>query len=225
MLRGHGQHRVADRPQGRVQELGHDADDTLRRVLVRPAVGRARRRGLRGDLRAARRPGSGEFEERPPDAAELARRIRSAHAWLVAEDDDGTVAGFAYASPHRDRAAYRWAVDVAAYVGDAHQRRGVGRALYADAAPDPARARLQGACAGIALPNDASVALHESSGFEPVGVYRQIGFKAGKWRDVGWWQIILAPDDTAARPAVTSAAPCAPSSPSRPSGTCGPASR
>jgi L-amino acid N-acyltransferase YncA len=141
-------------------------------------------------------PGPASFEEQPPDAGEVARRIRSAHAWLVAEDGDGTIAGYAYAAPHRDRAAYRWAVDVAAYVADGHQGRGVGRALYAALLADLRERGFKTACAGIALPNDASVALHERSGFEPVGVYRQIGFKAGKWRDVGWWQIILASDDT-----------------------------
>jgi phosphinothricin acetyltransferase len=141
-------------------------------------------------------PGPASFEDVPPTPEEIARRMRSAHVWLVATDDDGTVAGYAYASPHRDRAAYRWAVDVAAYVADAHQGRGVGRALYAALLPAVRERGFKSACAGITLPNDASVALHERSGFEPVGVYRRIGFKAGKWRDVGWWQIILAPDDT-----------------------------
>ena len=165
-------------------------------MLVRPAVPERDAAACAAIYAPHVDPGAASFEERPPDAAELARRIRSAHAWFVAEDDDGTVAGFAYASPHRDRAAYRWAVDVAAYVGDAHQGRGVGRALYAELLGVLRRRGFKSACAGITLPNDASVALHESSGFEPVGVYRQIGFKAGKWRDVGWWQIILTSDDT-----------------------------
>jgi L-amino acid N-acyltransferase YncA len=140
-------------------------------------------------------PGPASFEETPPDAGEVARRIRTAHAWLVAEDGDGSIAGYAYASEHRSRAAYRWAVDVAVYVSEAHQRRGAGRALYAALLPQLAERGWRAACAGIALPNDPSVALHEAFGFEPVGVYRRIGFKAGAWRDVGWWQLDLAPGD------------------------------
>jgi phosphinothricin acetyltransferase len=145
-------------------------------------------------------PGPASFEEVPPAAAEVARRMRSAHSWLVAEADDGTVAGFAYASRHRDRAAYRWAVDVAVYVAGSNQRQGVGRALYAALLPDLAARGFRAACAGIALPNRPSVALHEAFGFELVGIYRRIGFKAGAWRDVGWWQLDLAAGDDAPPP-------------------------
>jgi len=137
------------------------------------------------------------FEELAPDAAEMARRIEHTartHPWLVAERD-GAVAGFAYASSHRARAAYRWAADVAVYVAAAHRRAGVGRELYV-ALLDLLRAQgFHLACAGITLPNDASVALHEALGFEPVGVERAIGYKAGAWRDVGWWQLRLRPPD------------------------------
>jgi phosphinothricin acetyltransferase len=135
-------------------------------------------------------PGVASFEEVPPDATELARRIAAAQVFLVAEGA-GTVTGFAYAVNHRDRAAYRWASDVSVYIEPAQHRRGVGRRLYAALF---ARLQEQGqrwACAGITLPNDASVGLHESLGFEPVGVYREIGFKRGEWRDVGWWQLDL----------------------------------
>jgi L-amino acid N-acyltransferase YncA len=139
-------------------------------------------------------PGPASFEERPPDPAEVAGRIAAAHAWLVAEDGGG-VAGYAYASPHRAREAYRWAVDVAVYVDGARARQGIGRALYDELLPGLAANGFRSACAGIALPNDASVRLHGAFGFEPVGIYRRIGFKAGKWRDVGWWQLDLAPGD------------------------------
>jgi L-amino acid N-acyltransferase YncA len=141
------------------------------------------------------------FEDEPPDEAELARRIAQisqTHPWLLAEVD-GVVAGYAYGSRHRDRAAYRWAADVAVYVAADRRRRGVGRALYGALMPLLARQRLHVACAGIALPNDASVALHEACGFRPVGVYRRIGWKAGAWYDVGWWQAELAPP-TSGRP-------------------------
>jgi L-amino acid N-acyltransferase YncA len=133
------------------------------------------------------------FEERPPDADEMAERIREtseSHPWLVAELD-GAVRAFAYACPHRARRAYRWAVDVSAYVEEGYRGRGIGRQLY-EALID--QLRTQGfyvACAGITLPNEPSVALHQSLGFEPIGVYRRIGWKAGAWRDVGWWQLLL----------------------------------
>lgn len=141
------------------------------------------------------------FEEVAPGGDEMAermRRVRATHPWLVAERD-GRVAGYAYASPHRERAAYRWACDVAVYVDPADHRRGVGRALYEALLP---LLRAQGfhmAVAGITLPNAASVGLHEALGFEPVGVYREIGWKDGAWRDVGWWQLRLG--DGAAPPA------------------------
>ncbi len=134
--------------------------------------------------------GVASFEQQAPDAEEMARRIRTTSLhwpWLVAEID-GEVAGYAYATGHRARAAYRWAVDVSVYVAPAYHRRGVGRTLYEALFALLSQQGLHEACAGITLPNDASVALHESMGFTPVGVYENIGFKLGSWRDVGWWQ-------------------------------------
>ncbi|MGZ4203556.1 MAG: arsinothricin resistance N-acetyltransferase ArsN1 family B [Thermoleophilaceae bacterium] len=134
------------------------------------------------------------FEAEPPGADELARRIAETsvtHPWLVAERE-GAVAGFAYACPHRVRAAYRWAADVSVYVDAAHMRQGLGRELYVALLELLRRQGLQIACAAIALPNAASVGLHEALGFEPVGVFRDIGWKAAAWRDVGWWQLRLA---------------------------------
>jgi phosphinothricin acetyltransferase len=133
------------------------------------------------------------FELEPPSEAELALRIdrcSSSHAWLIAEDGEAAT-GFAYACPHRERAAYRWAADVSVYVDRDHRRKGIGRQLYGALLALLTRQGLYVACAGVTLPNDASVGLHESFGFEPVGVYRQIGFKNGAWRDVGWWQLAL----------------------------------
>jgi L-amino acid N-acyltransferase YncA len=134
------------------------------------------------------------FEERAPTPEELAERIArtaASYPWLVAESD-GAVAGFAYAGQHRVRAAYRWAVEVSVYVDAAHRRQGVGRRLYETLLPLLERQGLMVALAGITLPNDASVALHVALGFEPVGVYRAVGYKGGAWRDVGWWQLQLA---------------------------------
>ena len=139
--------------------------------------------------------GLASFEESAPDAGAMTRRIAAisrTHPWLVCERD-GEVAGYAYASAHRDRAGYRWAADVAVYVDTRHQRRGVGRELYEGLLPLLARQRLRVACAGITLPNPGSVALHEAVGFQLVGVYRAIGYKAGTWHDVAWWQVQLLP--------------------------------
>jgi phosphinothricin acetyltransferase len=133
------------------------------------------------------------FETQAPSAGEMAERIEAigaTHPWLVAERD-GRIAGYAYASPHRARAAYRWATDVTVYVDGAHHRAGVGRALYEALFELLRSQRLRIACAGITLPNDASVGLHEALGFVPVGVYRNIGWKDGSWHDVGWWQLDL----------------------------------
>jgi phosphinothricin acetyltransferase len=136
------------------------------------------------------------FEEVAPDADSFAARIArlaATHPWLVAEVD-ARVVGFAYGSPHRERAAYRWACDVSVYIAAAHRGHGIGGALYEALFALLREQRIHVACAGITLPNDASVGLHESLGFEPVGIYRGIGWKAGAWRDVGWWQLDLSPD-------------------------------
>jgi phosphinothricin acetyltransferase len=135
------------------------------------------------------------FEEDPPDADEMTARIAAVsrkYPWLVAQRGS-ELAGYAYATEHRSRGAYRWAADVAVYVDPGHRRRGVGRALYRPLLELLARQGIHVACAGITLPNPASVALHESLEFELVGVYRRIGYKAGAWRDVGWWQRELLP--------------------------------
>ena len=135
------------------------------------------------------------FEARRPSAQEFATRIERTsriHPWLVAEDDD-RLAGFAYGCPHRERAAYRWAAEVSVYVDPAQHRRGVGRGLYQRLFELLHAQGLYVLCAGITLPNPASVALHESLGFVPVGVYRAIGYKLGRWHDVGWWQLPLRP--------------------------------
>jgi L-amino acid N-acyltransferase YncA len=136
------------------------------------------------------------FEERVPTATEFLARIRetsATHPWLVIESA-GAVVGYAYAAPHRTRAAYRWAADVAVYVAPAHHRRGAGRLLYTELIQRLQRQNLRMACAGVTLPNDASIGLHRALGFEPVGVYRRIGWKHGAWHDVSWWQLDLAPN-------------------------------
>jgi L-amino acid N-acyltransferase YncA len=133
------------------------------------------------------------FESVAPTAEDVARRIAdttTTHPWLVCERG-GQIAGYAYASPHRTRAAYRWSVDTSVYVAREHQRAGVGRGLYVSLFAILAAQGYFTAYAGIALPNPASIALHESVGFTRIGVYRRVGFKHGAWHDVGWWQLTL----------------------------------
>jgi L-amino acid N-acyltransferase YncA len=129
------------------------------------------------------------FEGVPPTVEETRARIEAVlarRAWLVACAGDAVV-GYTYASEHRSRAAYRWSVDVAVYVAPGAHRKGTGGRLYRALFALLAEAGYVNAYAGIALPNAASVALHEKLGFTPVGVYRGAGFKNGAWCDVGWW--------------------------------------
>ncbi|MDO8837575.1 MAG: N-acetyltransferase family protein [Parvibaculum sp.] len=135
------------------------------------------------------------FEAVAPDAVQMAERIANTLPglpWLVHEAE-GHVTGYAYASPHRARAAYRWSVDAGIYLGREAHRQGIGTALYAVLF---AALRAQGyhrVYGGITLPNAASIGLHEAQGFKPIGIYPEVGFKFGAWRDVGWWGLDLAP--------------------------------
>ncbi|MBW8846842.1 MAG: N-acetyltransferase [Burkholderiales bacterium] len=143
------------------------------------------------------------FELDPPDAHEMRSRIEKTLAglpWLVAEDTAGAVCGYAYAGKHRERAAYQWSVDTTVYVREDMRGQGVGRALYEQLLPLLAELGYFQAFAGIALPNAGSVGLHEAVGFEALGVYRNVGFKNGEWRDVGWWQKTLRPLEAPAAP-------------------------
>lgn len=133
------------------------------------------------------------FELEPPTAEEMRRRIESTLArfpWLVWDTSEG-IGGYAYASKHRERAAYQWSADVSVYVAAAYRGRGIARALYTTLLGMLADLGYYTALAGIALPNAASVGLHEGMGFQPIGVYRNIGYKMGAWRDVGWWECEL----------------------------------
>jgi L-amino acid N-acyltransferase YncA len=136
------------------------------------------------------------FEEAAPSAEEMAERVVATlerFPWFVYDSGGGDIWGYAYASRHRDRPAYRWSVEVSCYVRADRFRQGVGRSLYAALFEMLTTLGYFNACAGIALPNPASVALHESLGFVPVGIYPHIGFKRGAWHDVGWWQKQLRP--------------------------------
>ena len=130
------------------------------------------------------------FEEQAVDADEMRRRLAAVAAaglpWLVAVADDAVVA-YAYATPWRPRSAYRFSVEVTVYVADAARRRGHGRRLYAALFDRLRAAGLHAALAGITLPNDASIALHEAMGMTKVAHLPEVGFKFGRWLDVGYW--------------------------------------
>jgi L-amino acid N-acyltransferase YncA len=144
------------------------------------------------------------FELEPPTVEDMQQRIAKTlerMPWLVCEHR-GEILGYAYASPHRVRAAYQWSVDVSVYIQAQARRSGVGRGLYRSLF---ALLVLQGyyhAYAGITLPNPASVGLHESLGFQIVGVYPAVGYKLGIWHDVGWWQLTLQEHVTSPEPPV-----------------------
>lgn len=145
------------------------------------------------------------FETEAPDEQEIRRRIAAASSrfpWLVCELQ-GSIAGYAYAGAHRTRAAYQWSVDASVYVHSDFRRRGIAQALYASLFEILKAQGFFNAYAGIALPNAASVALHESLGFRPIGVYRNVGYKLGRWHDVGWWHLALRPATENPRPLLT----------------------
>lgn len=133
------------------------------------------------------------FEEVPPTAEEIEQRIAATlrtYPYLVAIRE-GQVVGYAYASQHRARAAYRWAVDVTVYVAESERRTGVGRRLYDVLLPLLARQGYCSAYAGISQPNLGSVGLHERLGFQYIGTYPKVGYKLGQWHDVGYWHLEL----------------------------------
>jgi L-amino acid N-acyltransferase YncA len=134
------------------------------------------------------------FEYEPPTAEEMSRRIATAqawHAWVVLEDG-GRVVGYAYGGPYKERPAYRWSCEVSVYLEPGRRRSGAGRGLYEALFTRLAARGYRTAVAGTTLPNPASEGLHRSLGFEPIGVYRDIGWKHGRWHDVAWSQKVLA---------------------------------
>jgi phosphinothricin acetyltransferase len=133
------------------------------------------------------------FEEAPPDAVEMEARMRTVLQrlpWLVAEAGAETI-GYAYASPHHARPGYRWSVNISVYIAQGWQGRGIGRALYAELLAILRRQGIVNAYAGIALPNPASVRLHEGIGMRRIAVYERVGVKFEAWHDVAWYGLRL----------------------------------
>ncbi len=133
------------------------------------------------------------FEEQPVADDEMARRISETAAeypWLVSEID-GSVAGYAYASTWKRRSAYRFAAESTIYLAQEFCGRGLGSELYGALIAEMRSRGLHCAIGGISLPNQASIALHEKLGFKHIGQLREIGWKFGKWVDVGYWELLL----------------------------------
>jgi L-amino acid N-acyltransferase YncA len=142
------------------------------------------------------------FEYEIPSLDEIKSRIRETmkrFPWLVATHADRVV-GYAYASEHRVRKAYQWAVEASVYIHPDFYRQGIGKKLYLDLFERLRKQNFEQVIIGITFPNEASVKLHEVMGFKKIGVYPAIGFKFEKWHDVGWWYLPLNPNLENPRP-------------------------
>lgn len=135
------------------------------------------------------------FETDPLSEEDMRKRMAGAQAaslpWLVATEG-GAVFGYTHASPWKGRWAYRYSVETTVYLDPSRTRRGLGSQLYATLVERLRERGFHAAIGGIALPNAASVALHERLGFEKVAHFPQVGFKHERWIDVGYWQLLLA---------------------------------
>jgi phosphinothricin acetyltransferase len=141
--------------------------------------------------------GTVSFETEAPDTGQMRQRMAASdglYPWLVATSgtaEESAVVGYAYAGRFRERPAYRYVVETSVYLSGSVQRQGVGRLLY-EALVDTLRAQgFTQAIGVIALPNDKSITLHEAVGFRRAGIYREVGYKQGRWIDVGFWQCAL----------------------------------
>lgn len=133
------------------------------------------------------------FETEKPSVEKFTERIRTYlldWPWLVCEID-GMIAGYAYATRYRERTAYQWCTESSVYIHDDFQRTGIARALYNSLFEILKRQGFRNVYAVINLPNEKSVAFHESCGFRYFATYENVGYKLGKWKNVGWWRLIL----------------------------------
>lgn len=132
------------------------------------------------------------FETDPLDAEEMQRRIAAVtdkYPFLVAEDE-GVIVGYAYATQFKLRQAYEHSAEVSIYVNNAAKKKGIGSQLYSQLFEQLKETYTHAIVAGISLPNDASVRFHERLGFKKVAHFREVGYKLGRWIDVGYWELI-----------------------------------
>jgi L-amino acid N-acyltransferase YncA len=133
------------------------------------------------------------FETEVPSTDEFQKRIETYllnYPWLVHEQD-GIITGYAYAARHRERTAYQWSVESSVYIHDNFQRKGIAKALYSALFEILRYQQFRNVYAVINLPNEKSVAFHEECGFKYFATYEQVGYKLGKWKNVGWWRLVL----------------------------------
>ena len=133
------------------------------------------------------------FETEPLSADEMEKRISETienYPYLVAEEEDGDILGYAFASQFRLREAYEFSAEVSIYVRNEAKQRKIGTQLYVRLFDELAETDVHAIVAGIALPNDASIIFHERLGFEKVAHFRDVGYKLGRWIDVGYWEMI-----------------------------------
>ncbi len=133
------------------------------------------------------------FEEEPISAAEMARRIEEvleSSPWFVCTEND-RILGYAYAGKWKSRCAYRYSVESTVYLDKDATGRGIGTQLYTALIADLKKRGIHGIIGGVALPNAASVALHEKLGFQKIGEFKEVGWKFNQWIDVGYWELIL----------------------------------
>lgn len=132
------------------------------------------------------------FEDDPPSEEQIAERIAASHLWLVGEES-GAVAGYAYASQFHPRSAYRWSTEISVYLAEDARGRGLGKQLVGELLERLKEMGFVNAFAGTTMPNEGSVGLFESFGFEKIAHWDQVGYKMGAWHDVGWWQLRIQP--------------------------------
>lgn len=134
------------------------------------------------------------FEIEPVSAGEMENRMRGisrgGYPFLVCENE-GEIVGYAYGQPYKSRAAYRHSTEVSVYIRNGFGGQGIGKMLYDRLFPEIFKGDYHAIVAGVSLPNDASVRLHEAYGFEKVAHFREVGFKFGRWIDVGYWELLV----------------------------------
>jgi L-amino acid N-acyltransferase YncA len=138
---------------------------------------------------------STSFEVSLPSEAEMWERIlstRNEYPYLVYETGN-TLAGYAYVSNHRQREAYRWSKEISVYIDPRFRGKRIATALYSALFSIVKMQGITNLLAGISIPNPASIGFHEKMGFRKVGEYTAVGYKHGKWHNVGWWELNLNP--------------------------------